>query len=105
MYRDLDHVEKCGFLHGVQHVSNNIIEVFLDVANFCPFLLHFMGILKKKFLKLFQMEQISFNLIEQASELSKITRYHIREDGKSKKIKDNMKEGGKEMNIEGRKLL
>ena len=34
VYRDLDHVEKCGFLHGVQHVSNNISEVFLDIANF-----------------------------------------------------------------------
>ena len=34
VYPDLDHVEKCGFLHGVQHVSNNIFEVFLDIANF-----------------------------------------------------------------------
>ena len=34
VYRDLDHVEKCGFLHGVQRVSNNIFEVFLDIANF-----------------------------------------------------------------------
>ena len=49
MYRDLDHVEKCGFLHGVQHVSNDIFEVFLDIANFLPFLLHFMGILEKIF--------------------------------------------------------
>ena len=73
MYRDLDHVEKCGFLHGVQHVSNNIFEVFLDIANFCPFLLHFMGNLEKEFLKLFQMEQNSFHLIKQASEMSKIT--------------------------------
>ena len=31
---DLDHVEKCGFLHSVQHVSNNIFEVFLDIAIF-----------------------------------------------------------------------
>ena len=34
VYHDLDHVEKCGFLHGVQHVLNNIFEVFLDIANF-----------------------------------------------------------------------
>ena len=34
VYRDLDHVEKCGFLYGVQHVSNNTVEVFLDIANF-----------------------------------------------------------------------
>jgi len=32
-----------------------------------------MGILEKNFLKLFQMEQNSFHLIEQASEMSKIT--------------------------------
>ena len=34
VYCDLDHVEKCGFLHGVQHVLNDIFEVFLDIANF-----------------------------------------------------------------------
>ena len=34
VYDDLDHVEKCGFLHGVQHVLNNIFEVFLDIAKF-----------------------------------------------------------------------
>ena len=34
VYHDLDHVEKCGFLHGVQHVSNTIFKVFLDIANF-----------------------------------------------------------------------
>ena len=34
VYNDLDHVEKCGFLHGVQHVLNNISEVFLDIAKF-----------------------------------------------------------------------
>ena len=34
VYRDLDLVEMCGFLHGVQYVSNNIFEVFLDIANF-----------------------------------------------------------------------
>ena len=28
-YRYLDHIEKFGFLHGVQHVLNNIFEVFL----------------------------------------------------------------------------
>ena len=33
---DLDHVEKCGFLHGVQHVSNNILEVFLAIEIFWP---------------------------------------------------------------------
>ena len=26
VYHDLDYVEKCGFLHDVQHVSNNIFE-------------------------------------------------------------------------------
>ena len=53
VYRDLDQVDKCGFLHGVQHVSNNIFEVFLDIANFWPFLLHFMGILEKKIFEVF----------------------------------------------------
>ena len=48
VYRDLDHVEKCGFLHGVQHVSNNIFEVFLDIANFLPFFAAFHGNFRKK---------------------------------------------------------
>ena len=48
MYRDLDHVEKCGFLHGVQNVSNNIFEVFLDIRNIRPFLRYFIGIFGKK---------------------------------------------------------
>ena len=73
VYCDLDHVEKCGFLHDVQHVSNNIFEAFLDIANFWPFLLYFMGTWKKKFFKLLKMEQNWFYLIEQASEISKIT--------------------------------
>ena len=34
VYHDLDLVEMCGFLHGVQHVLNNIFEGFLDIANF-----------------------------------------------------------------------
>ena len=45
VYRDLDHVKSCGFLHSVQHVLNNIFKAFLDIANFWPFLLYFMGIL------------------------------------------------------------
>ena len=49
MYHDLDHVEKWGFLHGVQHVLNNIFEVLLDIANFLPFLLYFMEIFGKFF--------------------------------------------------------
>ena len=57
VYLDLNHVEKCGFFHGVQHVSNNIFEVFLDIENFLPFLLYFMGILGNFFLKLLKMEQ------------------------------------------------
>ena len=73
MYRDLDHVERCGFLHSVQHVLNNIFEVFLDIANFWPFLLYFMGIFGKKILKLLKMERNWCYLIEQASEMSKIT--------------------------------
>ena len=48
MYDDLDHVEKCGFLNGAQHVLNNISEVFLDIAKFWPFLLYFMGIFGKQ---------------------------------------------------------
>ena len=32
VYRDLEHVERCGFLHSVQHVLNKIFEVFLDIA-------------------------------------------------------------------------
>ena len=47
VYHDLDHTEECGFLHGVQHASNNIFEVFLDIANFLPFLLYFVGIFGK----------------------------------------------------------
>ena len=31
---DLGHVEKCGFFHGVQHVSNIIFQVFLGVEKF-----------------------------------------------------------------------
>ena len=54
---DLDHVETRGFLHGVQHVPKNTFEVFSDIANFRPFLLYFMGIFEKKFLKLLKMEQ------------------------------------------------
>ena len=54
VYCDLDHVEKCGFLHGVQHALNNIFEVFLDIANFWPLLLYFMGIFRKQ--KLLKME-------------------------------------------------
>ena len=34
VYHDLDLIETCGFLHGVQHVSINIFEAFLDVAIF-----------------------------------------------------------------------
>ena len=34
VYRDLDHIEKCGFLHGLQHVSYNIFVVFVDIAVF-----------------------------------------------------------------------
>ena len=48
MYRDLDHVETCVFLHGVQHVPNDTFEVFSDIANFLPFLLCFMGIFGKQ---------------------------------------------------------
>ena len=40
----LDQLERCGFLHGVQHVSNNTSVVFFDIAKFLPFLLYFMGI-------------------------------------------------------------
>ena len=40
---DLGHIEKCGFLHGVQHVSNIIFEVFLGVVKFWPFLLYYAG--------------------------------------------------------------
>ena len=43
----LDQLERCVFLHGVQHVSNDIFEVFLDIANFWLFLLYFMGIFGK----------------------------------------------------------
>ena len=59
VYRDLDHAEKCGFLHGVQHVSNNLFEVFLDIANFRSFLLYFMKILVKNF----------FEVVENGTEL------------------------------------
>ena len=35
----LDQLERCGFLHGVQHVSKNTSIVILDIAKFWPFLL------------------------------------------------------------------
>ena len=40
----LDQLETCGFLHGAQHVSNNISIVIFDIANLWLFLLYFMGI-------------------------------------------------------------
>ena len=40
---DLGHIEKYGFLHGVQYVSNITFQVFLGVVKFLPFLLYFMG--------------------------------------------------------------
>ena len=43
-----DHVEKCGFLHDVQHVSNNLFKVFLDIAKIMPFLLYIVGIFRGK---------------------------------------------------------
>ena len=54
MYHDLDHLEKCGFLHGVQDVLNNISEAFLDIAKFWPFLLYFMGIFGAKKFQVFE---------------------------------------------------
>ena len=30
----LDQLERCGFLHGVQHVSKNTSIVILDIAKF-----------------------------------------------------------------------
>ena len=30
----LDQLERCGFLHGVQHVSKNTSTVILDIAKF-----------------------------------------------------------------------
>ena len=42
-FLDLGHIEKCGFLHGVQHVSNIPFQVFFGVVKFWPFLLYFMG--------------------------------------------------------------
>ena len=43
MFLDLGHIEKCGFLHGVQYVSNITFQVFLGVVKFLPFSLFFMG--------------------------------------------------------------
>ena len=60
VYRDLDHVEKCGFSHGVQHVSNNKFKAFLDIENFWPFLLYFMGIFGKQ---KFEVDQNGIKLI------------------------------------------
>ena len=34
VFLDLGHMEQCGFLHGVQRVSNNRFEVFSDVVYF-----------------------------------------------------------------------
>ena len=31
---DLDQLEMCGLLHGVQHILNNSFIVFLDIAKF-----------------------------------------------------------------------
>ena len=38
----LDQLEKCGFLQGVQHVSNNTSIVIFEIAKFWPFLLFIM---------------------------------------------------------------
>ena len=55
MFLDVGHIEKCGFLHGVQHVSNITFQVFLGVF------------------KSLKMDQIWFYLIEQASDMSNVT--------------------------------
>ena len=47
MYHDLDNVEKCVFVHGVQHVKKKKKKkqkqkhIWSDSENFCPFLLYF----------------------------------------------------------------
>ena len=43
VFLDLGQIEKCGFLHGVQHVFIITFQVFLGVVKFSPFLLYFMG--------------------------------------------------------------
>ena len=48
VYFDLNHRKKSVFLHCVQHVSNDIFDMFLEVVKFWPFVLYFMGIFGAK---------------------------------------------------------
>ena len=43
VYHDLDHLEKCGFLHSVQHVLNNIFKVFYRHCKFLTIFAVFHG--------------------------------------------------------------
>ena len=54
VFPDLGHMEQCGFLHGVQHVSHITFYVLLDVVKFLPFLLYFMGNFGVKNFKVFK---------------------------------------------------
>ena len=54
VHRELDQLERCGFLHSVYHVTINTFEAFLDIAKFWPFLLYFMGIFRAKKLQVFE---------------------------------------------------
>ena len=53
----LDHIEKWGFLHDVQHVLNNIYEVFLNIANFDHFCCISWEFSENQNFKLLKMEQ------------------------------------------------
>ena len=70
VYHELDHPERCGFLHSVQHVAINTFETYLHIAKFLPFLLY---IKEQKNFKILQMNQNQFYLINWASDMSKIT--------------------------------
>ena len=54
MFLDLGHIEKCGFLHAVQHVSNITFKVFVGVVKFWPYLLYFMGNFAVKIFQVFK---------------------------------------------------
>ena len=54
MYCELDHLERCVFLHGVQHAAINMLEVFIDIVEFWPILLYFMEIFVAKKIQVFK---------------------------------------------------
>ena len=57
VFLDLSHVEKCGFLHGVQHVSNITFKYFWVLQNFDYFCCISWEMLEWKFFKFLETDQ------------------------------------------------